>query len=146
MPARPGTLMLFRRRSSESMAGALGASSPGQAEVGVAEAAARERRAAGADRLDDLARVAPLERADVASVDRRHRRHVARAEAFERAYLRVLERLLLGLVLDRLEHAPRLLRHARDARADVHVAAADGLLVVHVVEACDHREVGRRDP
>src|SRR3954471_21332286 len=104
MPPRPGTLMLFSRRSSESMAGALGASSPRQAVVGVAEAAAGQRRAAGADRLDDLVGVARLERPDVTAVDRGHRRHVARAEAFEGADLGVLERLLLRLVLQRLEH------------------------------------------
>src|SRR5437764_773876 len=132
MPVRPGTLMLFSRRSSVSMA--LGPPSPRQPVVRVAEAAAWQRRTAGADRLDDLVRVTRLERADVAAVDRGHRRHVARAEALESADLGVLERLLPRLVLQRLEHAARALGHARDAGAHVHVVTADGLLVVHVVE------------
>src|SRR4051812_45957136 len=102
-PASPGRLMLFSRRSSVSM-GLSGPPSPRQAVVGIAQPTARERRAAGADRLHDLVRVRRLERPDVAPVDRGHRRHVARSEALEGADLGVLERLLLGLALDRLEH------------------------------------------
>src|SRR4051812_19031149 len=107
--------MFLRRRSSVSMSCGSGPSSPRQPVVGVAEAAAWQRLPARADRLDDLARVARLERPDVAAVDRGHRRHVARAEALERPDLSVLERLLLGLALERLEDAPRTAGHAGDA-------------------------------
>src|SRR4051812_4169032 len=135
--------MFLRPRSSVSMACGSGPPSPRQPELGIAESAARQRRPAGADCLDYLAGVVGLERPDVATVDGCHGRHVARAEALETPDLGVLERLLLGLALERLEDALRPARHAGDARAHVHVVPADRLLVVHVVEARDHREVGR---
>src|SRR5687767_7914863 len=98
----------------------------------VTEPPAGQRLLAALERLDDLLGVAWLKRSDVAAVHRRHRRHVARAEALELAYVDVVE-VLAGL-LDRVVDRLRVLRHARDARADPYVLAADRLGVEHVVE------------
>ena len=48
--------------------------------------------------------------------------------------------------LDRVVDRLRVLRHARDARADVHVLAPHRLGVEHVVEGRDARQVGGRHP
>src|SRR3954469_13032788 len=122
MVSRPGTSMLFSRRSSVSMSSS-GASAPREAVVGVLEPAAGQRLLARLDRTDDLGRVAWVERANVAAVDGSHRSHVAGAEALEVADLGVVQVLVLGRLLDGVEHAPRTLRPARDAGADIHVVA-----------------------
>src|SRR3954454_23627960 len=104
IPLRPGVLMFLRRRSSVSIL--LRPPSPRQPVLGVAQAATGQRGVPAADRLHDLARVTRLERADVAAVDRRRRRHPARPETLEAADLGALERLGLGLALEGVEHAP----------------------------------------
>src|SRR3954471_15792891 len=104
--------MFFRRRSSSITGSPSSAASPGQPVVGVLEAAARQHRAALLHRGDDLLSVARVERTDIASVDGRHGRHVARTEALELADVGVLELLLLGLLLDRLQHSLGLAERA----------------------------------
>src|SRR2546423_14523252 len=88
---------------------------PRKAVVGVLEAAPRQRRAALLDRGHDLRCVARVERADEATVDRRHRRHVAGAEALGLADLGVLEVRILGGLGGGLVHppgGPPVARHA----------------------------------
>src|SRR5688572_1053925 len=91
----------------------------------VAEPPSGQRRLAALQRFDDLLRVAGLEWADVAPVHRRHRGHVARAEALELTDVDVVE--VLARVLDRVVDSLGVPRQARDARADPDVLAADRL-------------------
>ena len=93
--------------------------------AGIRQAAPGERLAALDQRGHELARVALGERADVAAVDRRHRCHVARAQALELAQLDVLEPLLAGLRADRLVDGLGVAQVAGDAGAHVDVAAPD---------------------
>src|SRR5689334_20314351 len=100
---------------------------PGQLVVGVAEPAPRQDLPTILDLDDELASVVGRQGPYVAAVHRRHRRHVAGAEALELADLYVLEASDLGGLLDRLVDVLRLPQMAGDRGADVHVARADRL-------------------
>src|SRR5205809_7850307 len=101
MVAMSGSLTFLSSRSSSITRS--GPPARRQAMVGVLEAAAGQHRAALLHRGHDLLGVARVERPHVAAVHRGHRRHVARAQALEAADLGVLEPLLAGLLLDRLQ-------------------------------------------
>ena len=79
--------------------------------------------AALAERRHQLVRVVLGQRAHVAAVHGRHRRHVARAEALELAHLDALEALVARLLGDRVVDVLRVAQVAGHAGAHVHVAA-----------------------
>ena len=110
----------------------------------VLEPAPRHHRLAGLQLADRLGRVLHGQRAHVAPVEGRHRRHVAGAEALELAQVQVGDALRLRLLGERVVDAARVPQVAGDARAHVHVAARRPLGAQHVVEGRDARQVGGR--
>src|SRR5437868_1753455 len=98
-----------------------GTSPPGKRVALVSESTTRKHLAAFLDRKYEIRSVIPAQRADVAPIDRRHRCHVAGAEAFELANLDAFQADHVRGFLDRRVDLVGLAHMASDARAHVHV-------------------------
>ena len=99
---------------------------------------------AGQQLLDRGRRLGRLQRAEVALVDRGHRRDVAGAEALEAGDEEVL--VARGGGLEGVEQLVAAAHPAADVGADRDLVGADRLGVQQVVEAGDRLQVGGRDP
>src|SRR4051812_22260004 len=93
--------MSFSPKNSVRMRTSSGTRPPRQLVVLIAEAAARQDLLALLDLQDELGRVLACQRSNEAAVDRRHRRHVAGAQALELADLDALEAGDVSRLLDR---------------------------------------------
>src|SRR3954453_5108756 len=121
----------FSPKNSVRMRTSSGTRPPGQLVVRIAEAPAGQDLPALLDLQHELGRVLARQGPDEAAVDRRHRRHVARAEALELADLDVLDAGDLSRLLDRDIDLFGLAQMAGDRGAHVHVARTDGLGAQH---------------